>query len=116
MLTEDMEIHPCGTTILVEIIPVEDTYEGTIIQRPANETKRETGGRDIGIVKEVGPYAYKDFKVTNSDWGYEVGDVVEFRRYDGKAPRISETFDKFKNYRYITDNDIIGVYKKGVTA
>lgn len=113
MLTKDMKVKPCGTTILVEIIPVEDTYEGSVIQRPTNETKRETGGRDIGRVLEIGAYAYKEWGLTHKDWGYEVGDVVEFKRYDGKAPRISETFDQFKNYRYITDNDIIGVYKQG---
>ncbi len=120
MLTEDMEVKPCGTTILVEIIPVDDTFEGTMIQRPVNDKTREEGGRDFGVVKEVGPYAYKDYKIlrgnkwepiNHSDWGYEIGDVIEFNRYDGKAPRISEVFPKFKNLRYINDNHIIAVYK-----
>lgn len=118
MLTEDMEVHPCGTTILVEIVPVDDNYEGSIIKRPTNETKRETTGRDIGVVKEIGPYAYEDFKkdglpMTHSKWGYEIGDVVEFNRYNGKAPRIAETFEQHKNLRYINDNHIVAVYKKG---
>ena len=110
-LTEDMEIIPCGTSILIEIIPVEETYEGSMIQRPKSETKREHGGRDVGKIVSFGPYCYKDFKTDAKGWGAVEGDIVEFARYDGKIPRIAELFDKYKNYRLINDNDIKAVYK-----
>lgn len=105
-------IIPCGTTVLVEIEPVEDTYEGSIIKRPMHETKREVGGRDIGKVISFGPYCYKDFGLDPEGWGVQVGDLVEFMRYDGKTPRLAEKDERYKNYRLINDNDIKAVYKE----
>lgn len=103
-------ISPCGTTVLVEVEPVEETYEGSSIVRPHNETKREKGGRDIGRIIAFGPYCYQDWKITPEQWGCKVGDLVEFNRYDGKVPRLAEVNKQYENYRLISDNDIIAVY------
>ena len=106
-------ISPCGTTVLIEVEPVEETFEGSsVIVRPMKDTKREFGGRDIGRIIAFGPFCYKDFKITPEQWGCKVGDLVEFNRYDGKVPRLAEKNDKYKGYRLISDNDILAVYSE----
>lgn len=109
-------ITPCGTTVLIEVEPVDETFENSTIVRPTKDTKREFGGRDIGRILAFGPYCYKDFKLDGKalepeQWGCKVGDLVEFNRYDGKVPRLAEKDDRYKNYRLISDNDILAVYE-----
>lgn len=107
-------IKPCGCCVLIEVEPVENTYEGTSLLRPTHETKREFGGRDIGKIISIGPLAFKSLDGCTSaeDWGVKIGDMVEFNRYDGKVPRLSEKDEKYKNYRLIHDNDILAVYEE----
>lgn len=115
------EIKPCGPVVIVEVVPVDDKYEGTTIVRPTIETKREHGGRDIGYVRAIGPTAYSSLAGCESaeHWGVKIGDLVEFNRYDGKIPRGSELYEKIivegkeiesKNLRLVHDNDIIASY------
>lgn len=106
-----MRIKPTGHYVLVKVEAIEDTHTGTSIIMVSDEARREHGGRDIGIVLEFGPTAYKGFAGCESPehWGVKVGDKVEFNRYDGKIPRVAELDDKFKDYRIINDNDIIAV-------
>jgi co-chaperonin GroES (HSP10) len=104
-------IKPTGTCVLIEVEPVEEKSSGGIVIASKSELKREFGGRDIGRVLAFGPYCYKDFGLTPEGWGVKVGDLVEFNRYDGKIPRLAEKDEKYKNYRLITDNDILAVYE-----
>jgi len=102
-------IRPCGTTVLIEVEHVEAKTKGGIIMHSQAELRREMGGRDVGRVISFGPLCYKDFNIDSAGWGVKVGDLVEFNRYDGKVPRLSEDNEKYKNYRLISDNDIIAV-------
>ncbi len=104
-------MKPCGYYVLVKIAPVNMKSKGGIIIGTETEKKREEGGRDIGRVVAVGPQAYKDVVQgcnSHQEWGFEVGSLVEFNRYDGKIPRIAEIDEKYKDYRIIIDKNIIG--------
>ena len=109
-----MNIKPTGYFVLVEVVKVDETHEGTSIIMVSDEHKRETGGRDIAHVKAFGPIAYKGYEGCDShkDWGVDVGDLVEFNRYDGKVPRHAETNEELKNLRLIIDSDIIAVVEE----
>lgn len=108
-----MKIKPCGHWVLIEVTPVEEKSGGGILL-PADQVKKEQGGRDIGKVVDIGPIAYKSLSGCNGphDWGVKVGDSVEFRRYDGKVPRLAEDNESLKNLRLIQDNDIIAVMEE----
>lgn len=105
-----MKIKPCGHWVLVEVVEVEEKSAGGIVL-PSDQVKKEQDGRDIGRVKSFGPIAYKSFVGCDGpeDWGVKEGDLVEFRRYDGKKPRLSEEYESLNNLRLIQDNDIIAV-------
>lgn len=109
-----MNIKPTGYYILVEVEVVSETIEegnlqGFILHSPENQ-KREQTGNDTGTVIAIGPQAHVGFdgctgktaKARAKQWGYEVGDTVEFTRYEGKL--IEDT-----NYRLIPDDKIIAV-------
>ena len=105
-------VKPLGFNVLVKIIPVETkTKSGIVITTSENE-ERERKGRDIAEVIEFGPVAFKGYAGCDSatDWGVKVGDIVELStRYDGKFTRASEYDERFKNYRYVNDQDIMGL-------
>jgi co-chaperonin GroES (HSP10) len=111
-------IKPCGPNILVEIVPVEEKTKAGIVIASQNQLKREQGGRDIGFVRALGTTCYMDLTGIKADtpedgarqWGYKVNDLVEFRRYDGKIPRLAEINEEYKNLRIVHDNDILCVY------
>lgn len=105
-------VLPLGFNVLVEIIPVEMTTPSGIIMHSTNEAERERKGRDIARIVAFGPIAYKGYSGCNSpqDWGVSEGDIVELStRYDGKYTRAHEYKDEYKNYRYVTDQDIMGL-------
>ena len=107
---QKQNIKPCGFKVLVKIVPVEETTEGGIILGTASSHQKERAGRDLGEILSVGPLAFRGYKGCldlkgPEDWGVKIGDVVEFRRYDGKVPRP----DGYEDYRYIDDEDIIAV-------
>lgn len=106
-----MKIRPAGHYVLIKVDDVEETTESGIVIRSKNEQLREHEGRDIGTILEFGPLAYKGFAhaETPKEWGVKVGDRVEFKRYDGKVPRLAEDREEFQNLRLICDNDIIAV-------
>lgn len=106
-----MNIKPCGWRVLVEVDEVEQTSKGGIVLSTPQEKNREQMGHDIGRVIEVGPTAYLGCRGCEShlNWGFEIGDRVEFRRYDGKL----SAFDESGRFRYINDVDIVGVLKDG---
>jgi co-chaperonin GroES (HSP10) len=105
-----MKIKPTGHWVLIEVTPVEEVSTGGIVL-PSDQVKKEHAGRDIGRVVSFGPMAYKSFAGCEGpeDWGVAVGDTVEFRRYDGKMPRLAENDPSLENFRLIQDNDIIAV-------
>ncbi len=111
----NVPVSPVGYNVLVQIIPVQDKSEGGIIlSGSANELERERKGRDIARIIEFGPIAYKGYSGcdTAEDWGVKEGDIVELSgRYDGKFTRASEYSERFKNFRYVNDQDILGLVK-----
>ena len=105
-------VLPLGFNVLVEIIPVQVTSALGIILCSANEQERERKGRDVARIVAFGPIAYKGYSGCESpqDWGVTEGDIVELStRYDGKYTRAHEYNETYKNYRYVTDQDIMGL-------
>lgn len=105
-------VHPLGFNVLVKIIPIEAKSRGGIIVTSEKEQERERKGRDIAEVIEFGPVAYRGYAGCDGpeDWGVKVGDIVELStRYDGKFTRAQEYGEDYKNYRYVSDQDIMGL-------
>ena len=107
-------VKPLGYNVLVEIVPVQIKSSSGIILNSENEQKREHSGRDLAKVIAFGPLAYQGVGGTEcktpAEWGVAVGDIVELSaRYDGKFTRAKEYSDKYKNYRYVNDQDILGL-------
>jgi len=103
-----MKFNPCGFQVLIEMDIVEkEVKEGALAGfqlASNNEQQREQNGHDVGKIVAFGPLAYKGFDCdTPEKWGVSIGDMVEFRRYDGKIPRS----DKDGRYRVINDSDVI---------
>lgn len=71
--------EPCGHQLLVELVPVEDKYEGSLILRADTERKKEQRGQDIAKVIGIGPECWPDEKGPRCS----VGDTILFGRYNG---------------------------------
>ena len=103
--------RPCGYFVLVKMDEVDDKIkEGALagfVTSTKSEHVREQEGYAIGTIMAFGPTAFKGFEGCESpkDWGCEVGDRVEFNRYDGKKCLA----DGFENYRLISDQNIVAV-------
>jgi len=107
-------VKPLGYNVLVEIVPVQIKSSSGIILNSENEQKREHSGRDLAKVIAFGPLAYQGVGGTEcktpAEWGVAVGDIVELSaRYDGKFTRAREYSPDYKNYRYVNDQDILGL-------
>ena len=105
-------VLPLGYNVLVEIIPVQVKSSGGIILNSSTEEERERKGRDIARIIAFGPTAYKGYAGCEcpADWGVKEGDIVELStRYDGKFTRAQEYGKQFENYRYVNDQDIMGL-------
>ncbi len=110
-------IRPVGHTILVKVTPIEEKSKGGIIVSNNDEKQRELDGRDIGEIVSMGPLAYRGYRGAidlngPQDWGVKIGDNIEFRRYDGKIPRT----EGYKNYRWLNDEDVIGVINSSIDS
>ena len=105
-------VLPLGYNVLVEIIPVQvQSSGGIILASSEDEVERERKGRDIARIIAFGPTAYKGYAGCEcpADWGIEAGDLVELStRYDGKFTRAHEYNKQYENYRYVSDQDIMG--------
>ena len=113
-----MKVKPIGFYVLVEMDSVEEKTESGIY---IGDQTREQAACEFGIIKAIGPVAYLGFpgcdprEYPNNHhlakmqpheiWGVNVGDRVEYRRYEGKESAADGT----KNLRYIPDSHIIGV-------
>lgn len=105
-----MKPKATGSFILVELPPVEEKSKGGIILTD-DTSKREQRASEQGVVIDIGPCAYVGWSgcenpdiPAHKQWGIDIGDHVEFRKYEGKACVI-EGYDR---YRYIPDTHIVG--------
>lgn len=113
------KLRPTGFTVLVELLPVQPKSKklSDILDVPVDEKEleKEEAGQDMGRVVSWGCLAFVGYGVPDrmtmsaEDWGIKVGDLVEFRRYDGKITRMYELDEDYQHYRWINDKDIIGV-------
>ncbi len=104
-------VKPLGYNVLVEIIPFEEKTASGIIVASKNEAERERKGRDLARIVEFGPMAFKGLRDCTgpADWGVKDGDLIELStRYDGKFSRAGDYDKEYENYRYVTDQDIMG--------
>lgn len=110
-------ITPTGYYILVEMEVVEETTESGIIVYDDAALKREQSGHNVGVVRSLGHTVYQGFagiegKASKEEraaaWGVNIGDKVEFNRYDGKIPNDAD----HQNFRIIQDAHIIGVVRE----
>jgi len=110
-------VKPLGHHVLIEIIPVNFKSSGGIILSTETEGERERKGRDLAKIVAFGPTCYQGFADCKgpADWGVAIGDTVELSgRYDGKFSSVHEYDSKYKNLRYVSDSDIIGVLDKEI--
>lgn len=101
---------PVGHYVLVEIPEVSETTEGGIILS-SSLTSKEERAQEQGQVIAIGSCAYVGWagcqdpnSPAHSQWGINVGDYVEFRKYEGKDSVI----EGFERYRFIPDTHIVG--------
>jgi co-chaperonin GroES (HSP10) len=104
---------PVGHYVLVKIPEVEELSKGGIVL-PSSLLAKQEKASEQGQVVEIGPCAYVGWagcdnpdSPAHSQWGIEVGDWVEFRKYEGKDSVI----EGYDNYRYIPDTHIVGKVK-----
>lgn len=106
-----MNIIPCGHRILVKQLNLEVVDDvvksarkaGLIIE--SDEQKRRQEGMDMGEVIAIGPTAFKDFG--GVAW-CQVGDIIAFAKYSGKAVQDQVTKDL---YQVINDEDAVCILK-----
>ncbi len=70
-----------------------------------NQQERESKGSDVGVVIDVGPFAYKAEHMMG-DW-CKAGDVVLFKRYEGH--QFEWPPGSGVRYHLVNDEDIFGI-------
>lgn len=113
MPNKDYMVRPVGYRLLVKKLEVKELSEGGIIQYSSNEKRREEQGQNKGTLVACGPLAFKGYRGAidingPEDWGCKIGDIIEFRRYDGQPPEL----DGYEDYFYINDEDVIAVHDR----
>lgn len=107
-------VKPLGHYVLIEMENVDNISSGGIIKATHTEHMREQNAADVGTVIAFGPLAYTGYTACESpeDWGIEIGDRVEYERYEGKGSRFDLEGDEPPGselrLRYIPDSKIIG--------
>lgn len=112
-------IKPLGFYVLIEMIEIQKKSAGGIILE-TKDVERQQEGCDIGYVRDIGPIAFRGFPGCDPKdyppshvystmepyqiWGIEIGDKVEYRRFEGKVSGIEGN----ERLRYIPDTQIIG--------
>jgi len=113
----DISVEPLGHYILVEPMKVKNETESGIY---LGDNQREQSACEFGVVKAFGPTCFVGVQgcdpgdyptghpyhkmAPHQIWGLEIGDRVEYRRYEGKNTGIKNIGD----LRYIPDMQIIG--------
>lgn len=111
-----MKIKPLGFYVLIEM---EKVTTG-VIELPEDIIAKKQAATSIGYVRAIGPTAFAGYPgcdepvnmkirerkawLPHKSWGLEVGQKVEYRKFEGKESTVKE----YKNYRYIPDSHIIG--------
>ncbi len=95
---------PLGWWVLVEIIEVEEMTAGGIVL-PQNTQDKEQKGVTQAYVRDFGKMAFTGFRNSEGpkDWGVEIGDLVEFRRYETLATSYSDL------WRLVPDTSLVAV-------
>lgn len=110
-----MKFEPGGYYVKICVEKVEQVSEGGIITSTATEHQREQQGHDIGILLAIGPCAFCGMNGIDDSlpvleraklYGVEIGDLVQYTRYDGSVPRKEKEGD----YRIIEDHHVKGRY------
>ena len=110
----DMKYKPTGYRVLIQMDEVEQQVKDGVLKgfqlQSDKEHEREEAGHCIGKIIAFGPTAFLGYEGCKpdsapKDWGVEVGDMVEFNRYDGKIP----LHDEKKEFRLVNDSDILMV-------
>ena len=99
-------VLPVGHRVLIYPEQVEDKTASGIIVSTAAQNERETLAQMYGVVIAMGNTCYAD---QPSPW-CKVGDRVSFAKYSGL---IYKGLDE-KNYRVISDLDVVALVKEGV--
>ncbi len=106
-----MNIIPCGHRVLVKQLQLEAVDDTLKIAREigleivGDDQKRRQEGMDMGVVVAIGPTAFKDF---GGEAWCQVGDVIAFAKYSGKAVQDQVTKEK---YQVCNDEDIVCILK-----
>ena len=106
-------LQPLGFYVLVETVEVEDISEGGIF---LGDQGREQSAEEAGYLRAIGPTAYRGWEGCEAtqmarpyeQWGLAIGDLVEFRAYEGKKSAVPG----FHRWRYIPDSHVVGVIHK----
>jgi co-chaperonin GroES (HSP10) len=105
-----MKIKPLGFYVLIEMVNVEKMSEGGIVL-PDELINKEQSAVDVGYVRAIGPTAFEGYPGCDDErtepykqWGLELGQKIEYRKFEGKASAVPN----HENYRYIPDSHIIG--------
>lgn len=109
----DQPFAPLGFYVLVEVVEVEQISGGGIY---LGNQGREQSAEEAGYLRAVGPTAYAGWEGCEATdelapyqrWGLEVGDLVEFRAYEGKKSAVPG----YDRWRYIPDSHIVGIIKR----
>ncbi len=112
-MNKEYTVRPAGYRLLIKKLDVEEKTESGIITMTADQKKRDEGGQNKGIIVAMGPVAFKGYRGAidlkgSEDWGCKIGDIIEFRRYDGQAPQL----EGYEDYFYINDEDVVAVHDK----
>lgn len=113
----EVTISPVGHYVLVEALVVEDKTQSGIYLGDAN---KEQSACEFGVIKAFGPTCFvgidgcdpskyqphdpRSSQTPYQLWGIDIGDQVEYRRYEGKNTGMKGV----GNLRYIPDAQIIG--------
>jgi len=97
---------PCGHYVLIKIPEVQSVSDGGIILHSKTQEKREQEGMEVGEVMAFGPTAYTGWAGFEGPeaWGIAVGDLVEFKKYEGKKCFT----EGYEDFHYIPDSVLIG--------
>jgi len=110
-----MKIKPLGFYVVVEMETVEKVSDGGIVL-PEDLVNKEQDATSVGYVRAIGPTAFHGYPgcdlpdkpdpqwAPHLAWGLEIGQKVEYRKFEGKKSAI----EGHENYRYIPDSHIIG--------
>lgn len=112
-----MSIEPRGYYVLIEMDEIDEKSKGGII---LGDKDRRQEACDIGTIKAIGPTAFRGVPgcdpteyppghefhrlMPHQIWGVDVGDRVEYRRFEGKLSGE----DGCDRMRYIPDTQILG--------